>query len=125
MNRDLHEKVGSVTPEQLFAHIDPPARTRGGVIAKGSNEVTLKRGTLLGKKDGKLSVYGGGEGVSPDCILVDDVTVGTANDENVVVYVSGDFNIDALTVASDYTITEADKDTLRMKGIFLSSMQEP
>ena len=125
MNRDLHEKIGAVEFPQLFASIDPPARLRGGTIAKGDEEVTLKRGTLLGKKGGKLSIYGGDDGSSPDCILADDVTIGTDDDENVVVYVTGDFNIDALIVADGYTITEADKDVLRTKGILLGTVEEP
>ncbi|MGN1370196.1 MAG: head decoration protein [Aristaeellaceae bacterium] len=122
--RDLHEKVGTMEYEKLFAGIEPPALVRGGVIAKGSSDVTLKRGTLLGKKDGKLSIYGGEPGVSPDCILTDDVTVGTSVDENVTVYISGNFNIDAVIVADEYTITEADKDTLRTKGILFGTVQD-
>jgi len=193
-NRDLHEKVGSVSFEQLFASIDPPARVRPGTIAKGAAEATYKRGSLLAKNaagklillgsdvdatgtysgtgDGstkKFSVIDGGDptsaltevkvdgtavtaysynpvtgeivfdtapansktiaikyttgGGNADCVLAEDVTVGTTNDENVPVYVTGDFNIDALIVAEDYTITQADKDTLRTKGILLGTVQ--
>ena len=192
--RDLHEKVGSVEFPQLFASIDPPARVRGGTIAKGSAEATYKRGSLLAKNAvGKLILLGsdvddtgtysgtgngsatefdvipGGNptsvltevkvdgtavtaytykpttgkiifdtapangkaiaikyttgGGNADCVLAEDVTVGTTSDENVPVYVTGDFNIDALIVAEDYTITQADKDTLRMKGIYLGTVQ--
>ena len=125
MTRDLHEKIGEMAYEKLFAGIEPAALVRSGTIAKGSAEVTLKRGTLLGKKDGKLAIYGGESGVSPDCILTDDVVVGTDADENVTVYVSGNFNIDGVIVADGYTITEAHKDTLRMKGILFGTVQEP
>ena len=191
--RDLHEKVGSFEYEKLFAGIDPPARVRGGVIAKGVAESTYKRGTLLEKgADGKLYLMGtnaggtkteefNGDGAtttftlaatvkplqvkavvgttetavsynaqtgvvtfstapasgtknvkisyeaaganSPDCVLTDDTTVGTTEDESVTVYISGNFNEDALIVASGYTITEADKDELRKKGILLGGVQ--
>lgn len=124
MSRNLHEKVGEMAFEKLFAGIEPPALVRGGTIEKGTTEITIKRGTLLGKKDGKLSVYGGEAGVSPDCILTNDVVVGTTADENVTVYISGNFNIDAVIVADNYTITETDKDTLRMKGILFGTVQE-
>lgn len=122
--RDLHEKVGTMEFDNLFAGTEPAALVRGGTIAKGTEEVVLKRGTLLGKKDGKLSIYGGGEGVTPDCILCDDTVVGTTDDENVVVYVEGDFNEEALIVADDYTITETDRDALRTKRIYLGGVME-
>lgn len=132
--RDLHEKLGSVEFPQLFASIDPPARVRGGTIRKLSAKDTLTRGTIMAKSsgsagDGKLVVLGTtaatNETLTADCILTDDVEVGTADDENVTVYITGDFNIDAVTVASGYTITEDDKDALRMKGILLGTVQEP
>jgi len=66
----------------------------------------------------KYTVGGG----NADCVLADDVTVGTTTDENVVVYVEGNFNEAALTVATDYTITEADRDVLRTKRIYLGGV---
>ena len=48
--------------------------------------------------------------------LCDDIEVGTA-DEKVAVYTAGCFNIDRVTVADSYTITDGDKDNLRMRGI--------
>ena len=61
-------------------------------------------------------------GGNADCVLADDVEVGTTADENVVVYVEGNFNEDALIVAEDYTITEADKDELRTKRIYIGGV---
>jgi hypothetical protein len=130
--RNLHEKIGSVDFPQLFASIDPPALVRGGTIRKLSAKATLVRGTIMAKSsgsagDGKLVVLGTtaatNEVLTADCILTDDIEVGTANDENVTVYITGDFNIDAVTVASGYTITEDDKDALRTKGILLGTVQ--
>ena len=39
-----------------------------------------------------------------------------------MVYVEGNFNEDALIVAEDYTITEADKDELRTKRIYIGGV---
>ena len=197
MNRDLHEKIGSVEFEKLFAGMQPPAIVKHGTIAKLGTAATLKRGTLLAKNgDGKLIVCGSdvdatgtfsatgdgsktkfdlvsggvipaaltevkvdgtaltsgwtynpaiGElefstapantksiavkyttgGGNPDCILADDIAVGTTTDENAAVYVSGCFNAAVLIMAEGYTLSEADKDTLRMKGILLGTVQEP
>lgn len=56
-----------------------------------------------------------------DCILCDDVTVGTTADETVPVYLAGCFDPDKCIVAEDYTITEADKDALRERGIIFKA----
>lgn len=132
--RDLHEKIGSVEFEKLFAGMQPPAIVKPGVIRKLGTAGTLKRGTLLAKSsgsagDGKLVIFGTtaatNETLTADCVLCDDIEVGTSNDENVAVYVSGDFNEAALIVATGATITEADRDALRTKGILLGTVMEP
>ena len=197
MTRDLHEKIGAVTVENLFAGLEPKPQIKPGVLAHGVAEATFKRGSLLEKgADGKLylmgtnsageatedfngdgtattftlaasplpaavkgakvgdsdatvSAYNAQTGVvtlsaaptsgtknvhityekagtnSPDCVLADDTVVGTTSDENVLVYISGHFNVSALKMAEDYTITEADKDELRKKGILLGNSQNP
>ena len=82
-------------------------------------------GTVFAKsaKDGKLYILGSaatsGDTLTADCILVQDVTVGTTDDETVVVYLAGCFNPEKLTVKDSYTMTETDKDALRMRDIAL------
>lgn len=197
MTRDLHEKLGSVSYEKLFAGLQPPAIVKSGTIAHGAEKATYARGTLLEKgADGKLYLMGtnaggsvtedfNGDGTAttftlaasplpaavtgakvgttdatvsaynpqtgvvtlsaapaagtknvhityekaganvPDCVLCDDVEVGTTTDENVAVYVSGCFNEAALITVDEYSLTEADRDALRMKGILLGTVQEP
>lgn len=127
MKRDLHEKLGSVEFEKLFAGMQPPAIVKSGVIGKLETETTLKRGTLLAKsaEDGKLVIFGTEGDYTADCVLCDDVTVGTSEDENVAVYVTGSFNEAALIVADSATIKETDRDELRKKGILLGTVQEP
>jgi len=134
MTRDLKEVIGEVGFEKLFAGINPPAIVRGGVIRKLGTAGTIKRGTILAKSsgsagDGKLVVLGEtaatNETLTADCILTDDIDVGTANDENVTVYVAGSFNLEACIVKSGYTITEDDLDVLRERGILFATVQEP
>jgi hypothetical protein len=120
--------------EKLFAGMQPPAIVKPGVIRKLGTAGTLKRGTLLAKSsgsagDGKLVIFGTtaatNETLTADCVLCDDIEVGTTDDENAAVYVSGDFNEAALIVATGATITEADRDALRTKGILLGTVMEP
>ena len=134
MNRDLHEKLGSMEYEKLFAGLEPKALTHPATIRKLGTAATIKRGTLLAKSsgtggDGKLVVFGttagSNETLTADCILTDDIDVGTAADENVLVYISGNFNEAALILATGATISETDRDELRKKGIILGTVQEP
>ena len=132
MTRDLHEKLGAVTPENLIAQLDPPALKRAGVIRKLGTAGTLKRGTLLAKSsgsagDGKLVIFGTtaatNETLTADCILAEDIAVGTSNDENALTFYQGNFNEDALILASGASLTEDDRDALRMRNIILGASQ--
>ena len=84
--RDLHEKIGSMEYEKLFAGLEPKALTHGATIRKLGTAGTLKRGTLLAKSsgsagDGKLVIFGTtaatNETLTADCVLCDDIDVGT------------------------------------------------
>ena len=132
MTRDLHEKIGAVTPENLIAQLDPPALKKAGLIRKLGTAGTLKRGTLLAKSsgsagDGKLVIFGTtaatNETLTADCILAEDIDVGTSNDENALVFIQGFFNEDALILKSGASLTEADRDALRVRNIILGGSQ--
>lgn len=132
MSRDLHEKIGSVTPENLFAGLDPRALTKAGVLRKLGTAATMVRGTLLCKSsgsagDGKLVIFGTtaatNETLTADCVLAEDVAVGTSADENALVFITGNFNEDELTLASGASLTEADRDALRVRGILLGASE--
>lgn len=124
---NLSKKLGEMNFDGLFTDVVPAVQVRGGTIRKQTTSaVTLKRGTILAKSygtagDGKLVVLGtaavSNETLTPDCILCDDIEVGTAADEKVAVYTAGCFDIGKVTVLARYTITEGDKDNLRMRGI--------
>ena len=124
---NLSEKLGEMNFDGLITDYKPAVQVRGGVLRKATGEaVTMKRGTVLAKSsgtagDGKLVVLGtdatSNETLTPDCILCDDIEVGTENDENVTVYTAGCFDPGKVIVADEYTITEGDLDALRMRDI--------
>ncbi len=128
MAKTLNHVAGEMVPDQLIAGMTPPPQTASGTIAKLSTAATYKRGTVLAKsaKDNSLCILGttaaSGDTLTPDCILCDDTEVGTEAGTAAAVYVMGRFNVDALSVADSYTMTEADKDKLRERGIYLAQV---
>lgn len=126
----LSEKLGEVEYDGLIAGVNPKKRVGPGVIAGPEAETTFVRGTVFAKsaKDGKLHILGteasGGDTLTADCILIEDVTMKASTDETVAVYLAGCFNPDKLTVKDRYTMTEADKDALRMRDIVLLPVVE-
>lgn len=113
---ELGRKLGEMAYDGLITDLTPPVQVRGGTISKPAEAATYKRGTLLGKNDaGVLSLYDGT--TTPDCILCDDTEIGTGADTPVTVYTAGCFDPGKVTVADGYTLTEADKDKLRERGI--------
>lgn len=123
---NLSKKLGDMNYDGLFTDVVPAVQVSGGTIRKLSAAATLKRGTILAKSsgtagDGKLVVLGTAavtnETLTPDCILCDDIDVGTSADEKVAVYTAGCFDPDKVTVAASHTIGETEKDNLRMRGI--------
>ena len=121
---ELNKRLGSMDYDGLIADIYPKLVVSGGTIRKLAEAATIKRGTILAKSsgtsgDGKLVVLGtaatGDEVLTANCILCDDVDVGTADDVTAPVYLMGYSN--KVTVADSYAMTEADKDALRNGGI--------
>ena len=102
----LSEKLGEVEYDGLIAGVNPKKRVGPGVIAGPEAETTFVRGTVFAKsaKDGKLHILGteasGGDTLTADCILIEDVTMKASMDETVAVYLAGCFNPDKLTCAS-------------------------
>ena len=129
MSKRLDENLGSVGYDGLIVANEPVADVFTVTIRKEATAAaTYKRGTVLALPagtagDGKLVILGStaanNETLTPDCVLCDDVTVGTDADEKVAVYTAGCFDPDKVSVAASYSITETDKDNLRMRGIVL------
>lgn len=82
--------------------------------------VTFGTAPAAGTKNVKIS-YENPAANEPDCILCDDVTVGTSNDVTVPVYIAGCFDPDKLTLAEGASLTTGAKDVLREKGIILKA----
>ena len=114
-----NEKLGEMTPDNLIADIHVKQVTGSGIVA--ANTGALKRGTVMALDAGKLVVMASGK--TPYGILTDDVTVGTEA-ETVEVYLTGKFNKAALIVASGYTLSATDIQTLRNGGIFVENVVE-
>lgn len=68
MNTELLTNMGTLIPDKLIARVTPPAEAFGveiAALAASSDDVELKRGTLLSRgEDGKYSAYAGSEKVA-------------------------------------------------------------
>ena len=114
----------------LIAAPWPPADVFHITVRKLDAAATLKRGTLLDLSsgsggDGKYVIHGTSAGaanetLTPNCILAEDVEVGTEADVTALAYRTGHFCENKLIVASGASIDASDKEALRDVGILLS-----
>lgn len=131
MSKRLDENLGSVGYDGLIVANEPVADVFTVTIRK---EVTAaaayKRGTVLALSagDGKLVILGStattNETLTANCILAEDVEVGTTADVTVLAYRTGHFARNKLAVASGYTLKATDEEELRKAGILLSDAIE-
>lgn len=130
--KELGRFVGEMEYDGLIAGLNPPAVVGGGVLAALSEDEeasVYKRGTILAKSaaNGQLYILGReaaqDDTLTPDCILCDDTELGSVSTA-VAVYLAGCFNTAKLIMDEGYTMTEADKDALRMRGIMLKAVAE-
>lgn len=117
--KHMNENVGSVEYDELINSGTPELDVCSVIVAGLSEATTLKRGTVLAVKDDKAAVLAEGAG-DASYILADDTPVGTT-DTTVVAYRAGHFNRNKLIVAEGYTLTSADEDALRQRGIILDT----
>jgi hypothetical protein len=120
--RELMNKVGSMEYDGLLTDITPPEQTRGGVIARLSDDTEYKRGTIFARNtaDQKLYILGTtitGQTFLPFGILCDNCVVSKDEDLNQVLYTAGCFHPDKVTVKDGYDITATDLDELRKRDI--------
>lgn len=126
----LDENLGAVGFDNLINSLYPPAEPFSVTIRKESTKAaTYKRGTVLALSggtagDGKCVILGStaatNETLTANCVLAEDVEVGTEGDATAIAYRTGHFNGNNLIVAGSYTITADDKEALRSAGILLS-----
>lgn len=137
MSKRLDENLGSVGYDGLIVANEPVADVFTVTIRKEATAAaTYKRGTVLALSagtagDGKLSklvILGStattNETLTANCILAEDVEVGTTADETVLAYRTGHFARNKLAVASGYTLKATDEEELRKAGILLSDAIE-
>ena len=121
-NGDGSEKTFTLTadvkPVQVTAYV---GTTETAVTYNAqTGAVTFGTAPAAGTKNVKIS-YENPAANEPDCILCDDVTVADDADAKVAVYIAGCFDPNKLTLGTDATISTADKDILREKGIILKA----
>lgn len=127
--KELSRLVGEMEYDGLIADLNPAAVVGGGTLAALAAEADYKRGAVLAKsaQTGQLYILGStaaeGDTLTPDCILCDKTKIGTTA-QTTAVYLAGCFNPDKLAMADGYTLTEADKDKLRERGIFLKAVAD-
>lgn len=133
MSKRLDENLGSVGYDGLIVANEPVADVFTVTIRKEAAAATYKRGTVLalsaGTADGgKLVILGStattNETLTANCILAEDVEVGTTADVTALAYRTGHFARNKLAVASGYTLKATDEEELRKAGILLSDAIE-
>ena len=135
MSKRLDENLGSVGYDGLIVANEPVADVFTVTIRKEATAAaTYKRGTVLAlsagtDSDGKLVILGSTattneKTLTANCILAEDVEVGTTADETVLAYRTGHFARNKLAVASGYTLKATDEEELRKAGILLSDAIE-
>ena len=141
MSKRLDETIGTVEHDNLINGLYPPAETFTVTIRKGSAETTYKRGTVLALSsgeagDGKHVMLGTEpatvgeeqdaktETLTANCVLAEDVIVGTDADEVAIAYRTGHFNSNSLIMDEEHTFSADDKEALRGVGILISDAVE-
>lgn len=131
MSKRLDENLGSVGYDGLIVANEPVADVFTVTIRKEATAAaTYKRGTVLALSagTGKLVILGPtattNETLTANCILAEDVEVGTTADVTALAYRTGHFARNKLAVASGYTLKATDEEELRKAGILLSDAIE-
>lgn len=134
MSKRLDENLGNVGYDGLIVANEPVADVLTVTIRKEATAAaTYKRGTVLALSagtagGGKLVILGStattNETLTANCILAEDVEVGTTADVTALAYRTGHFARNKLAVASSYTLKATDEEELRKAGILLSDAIE-
>lgn len=131
MSKRLDENLGTMDYDGLIVTNEPVADVFTVTIRKeASAKATLKRGTVLAVAsgatgEGKMVALGTtattSETLTANCILAEDVEVGTTADVTALAYRTGHFARNKLIFGgSGYALKPADEEALRAAGILLS-----
>lgn len=111
--------------EKLFAGNTHPATVNTITVASG--EGVLERGTLLGRnsedKFVMMTSLCAGASIEPEYVLAVDCDA-TSADVVADAYATGDFWESGLKAGDGYTVSEADRLSLKKVGIYLVEGQE-
>lgn len=114
MERMTGGRLDKTSADNLIAKLYPQADS---FLVELKTAGAYARGTVLSREsNGTYEVLGKGSGTASAVLA--DATL--ADDSTAVAYRSGHFNRNALIVADDYELSEADENNLRNAGIFLS-----
>lgn len=125
-----YEAMGEMKYANIWNSADVPIITGLRTIRKLSAAATYKAGTALALSggtggDGTLVILGtdatSNETLTANCILAEDVEIGTDADVQALVFLSGHANANKLIVASSHTITAAEIEAFRAAGIYLEN----
>lgn len=126
-----YEVMCEVKYANIWNSVDVPVITGLRTIRKLTGAAaTYKAGTALAlsggtEGDDKLVILGtaaaSNETLTANCILAEDVEVGTDADVQALVFLSGHANANKLAVASSHTITAAEIEAFRAAGIYLEN----
>lgn len=130
MSKRLDENLGSVDYDGLIVANEPVADVFSVEIRKETSEAAvLKRGTVLALSggtggDGTMVILGttatSNETLIANCILAEDVEVGTSANATALAYRTGHFARNKLIVKTGTNMSAADEENLRNAGILLS-----
>lgn len=95
----------------------------GGTIYTDTDDFpayVIPRGTIFSVSGKDASVFV--SGATPDCILADDLEVNTSGEYYVAAYKTGNFAKNTLEDINSHSLTDAEIETLRTKGIFVEGV---
>ena len=117
--------IGRTESDNLLATYAHPAAVGSVTVAGLAKETTYKRGTVLARgADDKFVIAAGTAGTAAEAIMASDTKIGTA-DTVAEVFVSGDFFEPALVLAEGYSLSEADRLSLKHAGIYIADGMPP
>ena len=125
MSTLLNNTLYEVTPDKLIIDSKQPLDVK--IISIKANQGKLKRGTVISLTNTEEYVVFGSlvaaqTTAKANCIIADEVdTTSTTATANAVVYISGNFNKNALIVTEGSSLDAGDIEDLRAVGIFVMS----
>ena len=117
MSYAMAETLGAFTPDNLIAGTFP---IQTATVSIAANQ-TLSRGALLSKANGTCSLLA--SGAVPYAVLADDITTGEEA-ATAEVYLSGVFNVNALTAADGVVIEDLTDEARKLCLYFVKNIKQ-